>query len=53
MSQAKYSQLTTFRRDGTPVATPAHIAAEPGDAAVAYFRTWVTQQYRPEPAAAG
>jgi uncharacterized protein len=42
MSKAKYIQLTTFRRDGTPVATPVHIAAEPGEPDVAYFRTWDT-----------
>jgi len=42
MSRAKYIQLTTFRRDGTPVATPVHIAAEPGEPDVAYFRTWDT-----------
>ena len=42
MSKAKYIQLTTFRRDGTPVATPVHIAAEPGVADVAFFRTWDT-----------
>ena len=31
--------LTTFRRDGTPVGTPVHIAVE-GD--LAYVRTWDT-----------
>lgn len=31
--------LTTFRRDGTPVGTPVHIAVE-GDRA--FFRTWDT-----------
>jgi uncharacterized protein len=31
--------LTSFRRDGTPVGTPVHIAVE-GDHA--YFRTWNT-----------
>jgi uncharacterized protein len=42
VSSAKYMLLTTFRRDGTPVATPVHVAAEPGSADVAYFRTWNT-----------
>jgi uncharacterized protein len=42
ISRAKYTQLTTFRRDGTPVATPVHVAAEPGRPDVAYFRTWDT-----------
>jgi uncharacterized protein len=42
ISTTKYIQLTTFRRDGTPVATPVHIAAEPDDGDVAYFRTWDT-----------
>ncbi len=31
--------LTTYRRDGTPVATPVHLAVD-GDRA--YFRTWHT-----------
>lgn len=39
LSGAKYIQLTTFRRDGTPVATPVHIVVD-GD--TAYFRTWDT-----------
>ena len=30
-------RLTTFRRDGTPVATPVHVAAEGNRA---FFRTW-------------
>jgi uncharacterized protein len=34
---AKYIQLTTFRRDGTAVATPVHVVAD-GD--TAFFRTW-------------
>jgi hypothetical protein len=42
IAKTKYIQLTTFRRDGTPVATPVHIAAEPDDGDVAYFRTWDT-----------
>jgi uncharacterized protein len=39
LSSAKYIQLTTFRRDGRPVATPVHIVVD-GD--TAYFRTWDT-----------
>jgi PPOX class probable F420-dependent enzyme len=31
--------LTTYRRDGTPVGTPVHVAVE---GAHAYFRTWNT-----------
>lgn len=31
--------LTTYRRDGTPVGTPVHIAVEGGRA---FFRTWDT-----------
>jgi uncharacterized protein len=42
ISTMKYTLLTTFRRNGTPVATPVHIAAEPDDSGVAYFRTWDT-----------
>ena len=34
---AKFILLTTFRRDGTPVATPVHVVTE-GDAA--FFRSW-------------
>ena len=34
---AKYMLLTTFKRDGTPVATPVHVAVE---GQRAYFRTW-------------
>jgi uncharacterized protein len=37
LSTAKYMLLTTFKRDGTPVATPVHVAVESGRA---YFRTW-------------
>jgi hypothetical protein len=37
ISRATYVRLTTFRRDGTPVATPVHIVVD-GDTAV--FRTW-------------
>jgi uncharacterized protein len=37
-----YTLLTTFRRDGTPVATPVHVVTETGDGDVAYFRTWNT-----------
>ena len=42
ISGMTYIQLTTFRRDGTPVATPVHVAAEPHEPDVAYFRTWDT-----------
>jgi uncharacterized protein len=42
ISATKYTLLTTFRRNGTPVATPVHTAAEPGQPDVAYFRTWDT-----------
>jgi uncharacterized protein len=42
ISKTKYTQLTTFRRDGTPVATPVHVATEPDEPDVAYFRTWDT-----------
>jgi PPOX class probable F420-dependent enzyme len=42
IAQAKYTLLTTFRRNGTPVATPVHVTAEPGEPDVAYFRTWDT-----------
>lgn len=37
LSAAKYMLLTTFKRDGTPVATPVHVAV---DGNRAYFRTW-------------
>jgi uncharacterized protein len=33
----KYAQLTTFRKNGTPVPTAVHMVVD-GD--VAYFRTW-------------
>ena len=36
---SKYALLTTFKRDGTPVATPVNVVVE-GD--IAYFRTWDT-----------
>ncbi len=39
LAGSKYVQLTTFRRNGMPVATPVHIVVD-GD--VAYFRTWDT-----------
>jgi uncharacterized protein len=39
LGRATYVQLTTFRRNGTPVATTVHIVVD-GDAA--YFRTWDT-----------
>jgi PPOX class probable F420-dependent enzyme len=37
VSEAKYIQLTTFRRDGMAVSTPVHVVAD-GD--TAFFRTW-------------
>jgi hypothetical protein len=37
LSDAKYVRLTTFRRDGTSVATPVHFVVDEG---VGYFRTW-------------
>jgi hypothetical protein len=39
VARATYVQLTTFRRDGTPVPTAVHIVTG-GD--TAYFRTWNT-----------
>jgi len=36
---SKYSLLSTYKRDGTPVATPVNVVVS-GD--VAYFRTWNT-----------
>ena len=39
LAREKYVLLTTFRRDGTGVGTPIHVAVE-GDRA--YFRTWDT-----------
>jgi uncharacterized protein len=39
LARARYVQLTTFRRAGTPVATAVHIVVD-GD--TAYFRTWNT-----------
>jgi PPOX class probable F420-dependent enzyme len=41
LSQRTYIELVTFRRDGTPVGTPVHLAARP-DGERAYFRTWHT-----------
>jgi PPOX class probable F420-dependent enzyme len=40
-SQRTYTQVVTFRRDGTPVGTPMHLAAA-DDGQHAYFRTWHT-----------
>jgi PPOX class probable F420-dependent enzyme len=40
-SQRTYTQVVTFRRDGTPVGTPMHLAAA-ADGQHAYFRTWHT-----------
>ncbi len=37
LSASKYMLLTTFRRDGRPVATPVHVVAE---ADKVFFRTW-------------
>jgi PPOX class probable F420-dependent enzyme len=37
LNAAKYMLLTTFKRDGTPVPTPVHVAVEGGHV---YFRTW-------------
>ncbi|MGH3095157.1 MAG: PPOX class F420-dependent oxidoreductase [Streptosporangiales bacterium] len=41
LSQRTYTLLTTYRRDGTPVGTPVHVASPPGDE-IGYFRTWHT-----------
>lgn len=41
LSRRTYTQLTTFRRDGTPVGTPVHLVAAP-DGQRGYFRTWHT-----------
>jgi PPOX class probable F420-dependent enzyme len=43
--------LTTFRRDGTPVGTPVHIAVEDGRAFVRTFDTaWKLMRIRRNPA---
>jgi uncharacterized protein len=39
LATSKYCSLTTYKRDGTPVATPVNVVVN-GD--VAYFRTWNT-----------
>lgn len=39
LASSKYCLLTTYKRDGTPVATPLNVVVD-GD--VAYFRTWST-----------
>jgi uncharacterized protein len=39
VATATYISLTTFRRDGRPVATPVHVVVT-ADQAKAYFRTW-------------
>jgi PPOX class probable F420-dependent enzyme len=39
LATSKYCSLTTYKRDGTPVATPVNVVVD-GD--VAYFRTWNT-----------
>ncbi|WP_137123413.1 PPOX class F420-dependent oxidoreductase [Segeticoccus rhizosphaerae] len=41
LSRRTYIQLVTFRRNGTPVGTPVHLAAPP-DGERGYFRTWHT-----------
>lgn len=41
LAGAKYVQLTTFRRDGTPVPTPVHLVVDP-NTDTACFRTWDT-----------
>jgi PPOX class probable F420-dependent enzyme len=37
LSGSKYMLLTTFRRDGRPVATPVHVVARTD---AVFFRTW-------------
>jgi uncharacterized protein len=39
VATATYIRLTTFRRDGRPVATPVHVVVT-ADGTRAYFRTW-------------
>jgi PPOX class probable F420-dependent enzyme len=39
LATSKYCSLTTYKRDGTPVATAVNVVVD-GD--VAYFRTWNT-----------
>jgi PPOX class probable F420-dependent enzyme len=39
LAASRYCSLTTFKRDGTPVATTVNVVVE-GD--LAYFRTWST-----------
>ncbi len=39
LASSKYCLLTTYKRDGTPIATPVNVVVD-GD--VAYFRTWST-----------
>ena len=36
-ARGRTTLLTSFRKDGTPVGTPVHVAAEDGRA---FFRTW-------------
>ncbi|MGB5757178.1 MAG: PPOX class F420-dependent oxidoreductase, partial [Acidimicrobiales bacterium] len=36
------SSLTTFKRDGTPVATPVSLAVDDNDTTRAVMRTWST-----------
>lgn len=39
VADATYMLLTTFRRNGQPVATPVHVVTDAA-ASAAYFRTW-------------
>lgn len=39
LAVSKYCLLTTYKRDGTPVATPVNVVVHGDDA---YFRTWNT-----------
>ncbi len=39
LAVSKYCLLTTYKRDGTPVATPVNVVVHGDDA---YFRTWST-----------
>jgi uncharacterized protein len=41
LAAGRHTLLTTYRRDGSPVATVVHLVAE-DDGQVAYFRTWNT-----------
>jgi PPOX class probable F420-dependent enzyme len=39
LAASKYASLTTYKRDGTPVATVVNVVVDGG---IAYFRTWDT-----------